>query len=255
MSPNADRSFFSEPVPLVPATPEAFWRMADSAKMAEEYRVDRNLRYLRIAPPEVLKRIFVQYRFFTHYYIADLALLVAKMPFGTLRTYLGHFLSEELGDGDPAGAHPRLYDDFLLSVGVAPDALDRPSPAALQSLDGIREALLARSWPYGVGLRGMGGECLCQVYLSSMHENFTQNPYIQSIGDRVAWKFWDIHTGDVDIHHRELTRSAISELLIAQPETLRDLAGGYDQSKQAWDRFWTGIFEDAQKGVLHESVH
>src|SRR3954470_15385750 len=82
-------------------TPETFWQLADDSKMLAEYKVDRNLRYLRTAPPEILKRIFVQYRFFTLYYITDLALLVAKLPFGSLRSCLAEFLSEELGDGDP----------------------------------------------------------------------------------------------------------------------------------------------------------
>lgn len=48
-------------------TTETFWRLADDNKVLAEYKVDRNLHYLRSAPPEILKKIFVQYRFFTLY--------------------------------------------------------------------------------------------------------------------------------------------------------------------------------------------
>src|SRR5262245_57039718 len=63
---------------LVEATATAnasdFWWFADSERTAADYRVDRDLRYLRVAPLDVLRRIFVQYRFFTHSYIADLGI-------------------------------------------------------------------------------------------------------------------------------------------------------------------------------------
>jgi len=230
----------------LPLTPENFWQLADTTRMAAEYQVDENLRYLRTAPLETLRRIFVQYRFFTIYYITDLALLVAKLPFGSLRSCLGEFLSEELGDGDPKDSHPSLYDDFLLSLGVPRKTLELADRNCLAILDQVRVSLETRSWPYGVGLRGMGGECLCQIYLASMHENFMRNPVIQERKDSLAWKFWDIHTGEVDIEHRERTRAAIDELILAQPETISDLATGYLESKAAWDGFWQRIFNNAR---------
>lgn len=232
-------------------TPQTFWQLADDSRMLAEYKVDRNLRYLRTAPPEILKKIFVQYRFFTHYYITDLALLVAKLPFGSLRSCLGEFLSEELGDGDPTDSHPQLYDGFLRTLGVSEEQLQRPSPSVLSSLDGVRASLETRSWAYGVGLRGMGGECLCQIYLSSMHENFIRNPYIQERREDLAWKFWDIHTGEVDVEHRLRTRQAITELVESDPSHIEDLAAGYTQAKGAWDQFWKDIFAEA-KGDSHD---
>lgn len=51
------------------------------------------------------------------YNIPDLAILIARMKDGNLRSFLGHVLSDELGHGDSQKAHPRLYDDFeLLSI-------------------------------------------------------------------------------------------------------------------------------------------
>ena len=75
-------------------TAEEFWEMADSIRTKEEYLVDDKLRYLQSAPVEHLRDVFVQYRFFTIYYIGDLALLVHKVPFGHLRSVLGEILND-----------------------------------------------------------------------------------------------------------------------------------------------------------------
>ena len=93
----------------------------------------------------------------------------------------------------------------------------------------------------------MGGECLCQIYLSAMFEHFSQNPYIQSIQDQIDWRFWEIHTGEEDIRHREMTRATIDEYVAANPESLKDLVDGYLLSKNAWDEFWENIFANARK--------
>ena len=191
---------------LAKLTPATFWQIADDERMAAEYRVDANLKFLETATIDTLRRIFVQYRFFTIYYISDLALLVAKLPFGTLRSSLAEFLNDELGSGSSERAHPRLYDDFLLSLGVSPEALETSNPYCLETLEGVRASLLTRSWAYGVGLRGMGGECLCQLYLSSMYEHFIENPEIRSRGGELKWEFWDIHIGNINIE--ECTASA-----------------------------------------------
>lgn len=77
-------------LPNLPNLPNLneFWEMAESERTLAEYRVNANLRYLRSASPETLRKIFVQYRFFTLYYITDLALLVSRLPFGALRSGL-----------------------------------------------------------------------------------------------------------------------------------------------------------------------
>src|SRR3990167_2261142 len=82
-----------------------FWELADITKATEKYKVDKNLQYLAIAPLPILKKIFIQYRFFTHYYIADLAILISKLPFGELKSILSDILFEELGNGKAADAH------------------------------------------------------------------------------------------------------------------------------------------------------
>jgi hypothetical protein len=80
---------------------QQFWKLADSSKTEAEFLADRKLKELQNLPIESLRNIFVQYRYFTIYYIADMALLVHRLPFGKLRSLLAEFLSEELGDGSP----------------------------------------------------------------------------------------------------------------------------------------------------------
>lgn len=225
-----------------PLTRDRFWQLADAAKERTEAIAAQKMQPLSQLPIEALRDVCVQYRFFTIDYITDLALLVARLPFGGLRSLLSEILAEELGEGDPAKAHPEVYDRFLLSIGVAPEALDRPLPANVEVLQGLTRDLATESVASGVGLRGMGGECLCQTYLSVMFDHMRENPYMREHADAIDWDFWTIHTGEEDIIHGELTRAAIDNYLRADPDVLPELARGYDRSIVAWNRFWENIF-------------
>lgn len=222
---------------------ETFWRFADSAKEATEALAAEKMKVLPQLPIEALRSFCTQYRFFTIDYISDLALLLAKLPFGGLRSLLSEILAEELGEGDPDKAHPQVYDRFLASIGVAPQDLDRRLAENRDVLGGLTDELRQRGAAFGVGLRGMGGECLCQTYLAVMFEHMREHPYLREHADRVDWEFWTIHTGEQDIVHGELTRRAIDEYLQRDPSVLPDLAEGYERSITAWNRFWQNIFD------------
>jgi hypothetical protein len=229
---------------------QEFWRLADSTRTQTEYLADDKLGRLADAPFHVLQRIFIQYRYFTIFYITDLALLVAKLPFGELRSLLADFLNDELGNGDNLNAHERLYDDFLISIGLDQSEIERcPNHENLKLLRDLQERIATRPVAYSVGLRGMGGECLCQVYLAAMHAHFTKNPAIVALNDRVAWKFWDIHTGEVDIAHREKLKAAIQSLVTRSPEHLQDLMQGYRDAKSMFDSFWDNIYAEHLGGA------
>lgn len=225
---------------------QEFWRMADNARNQTAYLADSKLQSLAHAPLDVLKQIFVQYRYFTIFYISDLALLVYRLPFGKLRSLLADFLNDELGNGKQEQAHQQLYDDFLVSLGIPQEELKaNANQTNLQILGEISDLVMNESPWYAVGLRGMGGECLCQVYLSAMHAHFSKNPAIEAMKDRLDWMFWDIHTGEVDITHRELLRAALMEAVDEDPAALEGLVGGYRKSKGVFDQFWDNIFEAA----------
>jgi hypothetical protein len=222
---------------------ESFWQFADEAKEATEALADRKMKVLTHLPVEALRQFCTQYRFFTIDYISDLALLLAKLPFGGLRSLLSQILAEELGEGDANKAHPRLYDRFLASIGVESQQLDRPLAANHAILGGLTEELSRRSPAFGVGLRGMGGECLCQTYLSVMFAHLREHPFIREHAEHIDWEFWTIHAGEQDIIHGELTRRAIDDYIREEPGALPELAQGYERSITAWNLFWQNIFD------------
>lgn len=224
---------------------QEFWSLVDSARTQTEYLADEKLRRLAEAPFHVLQKIFIQYRYFTIFYITDLALLVAKLPFGELRSLLADFLNDELGNGNNLHAHERLYDDFLMSIGLDQQEIElHPNNKNLRLLRDLQDRIGTRPVAYSVGLRGMGGECLCQVYLAAMHSHFTKNPAIHELKDRIAWKFWDIHTGDIDIAHREKLKASLQSFVVRHPEHLKDLVQGYKDAKEIFDTFWDNIYAD-----------
>jgi hypothetical protein len=222
---------------------ESFWQFADEAKEATEALADQKMKVLPHLPVDALRQFCTQYRFFTIDYISDLALLVAKLPFGGLRSLLSQILAEELGEGEANKAHPRIYDRFLASIGVEHHQLDRALPANHAILDGLTEELSRRGPAFGVGLRGMGGECLCQTYLSVMFEHLREHPYIRENANDIDWEFWTIHAGEQDIIHGELTRKAIDDYIREEPDALPELAQGYERSITAWNMFWQNIFD------------
>lgn len=111
-------------------------------------------------------------------------------------------------------------------------------------LKGLTRDLSSNPVAYGVGLRGMGGECLCQTYLSEMFEHLKRNPHLRAHEADIDWEFWTIHTGEEDIVHGELTRAAIDHYLGEDTRVLPELAKGYTRSISAWNLFWQNILDE-----------
>ena len=150
--------------------------------------------------------------------------------------------AEELGE-TPDKTHLQLWDNFLISIGVDKKKLEQSShPENIALLEELSDLMMAESYMYGIGLRGMGGECLCQVYLTAAHKHLVQNPYIQANKDKIDWLFWDIHIGEVDIHHGEMVREAIDKMIVSDPNLIPSLALGYDKGKLVWDKFWENLY-------------
>lgn len=234
---------------------QSFWDAADSSKTQSEYLANKKLAKLATVSLGTLQKILVQYRYFTIYYITDLALLVARLPFGDLRSLLADFLNDELGNGAAKAAHESIYDDFLRSIGISNDDLVRdPHQGNLALLGDCQKRVTYSSPGYALGLRGMGGECLCQIYLSAMHEHFRKNPAIREMESNIDWVFWDIHTGEVDIVHREKLKEAIRAFVTREPEHLPQLVQGYRDAREIWDQFWTNIYDQYLDGDGEDHV-
>jgi hypothetical protein len=234
-------------------TPGTFWVTADKVQDDTLSHATEMFSALETVNEKALKEILIQYRYFTVYYITDLALLIAGMEDSPMRSFLADILYDELGCGKADGAHPRLYDNFLSSIGVRdPDLNALALRNNIELLDDARRHLVAaeNGSDYGVGLRGMGGECVCQIYIAQLHQHLIQNPYVRENYNDIDWRFWDLHVGDHDIEHREKTRALIdSEVVAKGGEGLKRLGLGYGYSMKSWKQFWINIFELARQGT------
>jgi hypothetical protein len=220
---------------------DKFWAMADALQDQTVKHADELFKFSETATPNDLKSMLIQYRFFTIYYIPDIAILIARLKPGKLRSLLADILSDELGFGDPLKAHPRLYDDFLKSLGIPIENLDNFAlKKNIDLLENIREQLIdpRMSTAHGVGLRGMGGECVCQIYLAKFYEHLMKNPLIQKNINAIDWRF-----GEHDIEHRIKTRQMINDEIVNHGEApVEELAQGYRESMNAWTEFWDNVY-------------
>jgi Iron-containing redox enzyme len=225
---------------------DKFWEMADESKLNTQYTTDAKLNSLREASHDSIKKICIQYRYFVHPYPDLLSVLLSKIPYGPLKSLLAEILSEELGSGNSSGAHIVWYDRFLKSIGVT-DAELKGSlyPANDLILNSIRDMVHQKSYAFNVGLIGMGGECLCQIYLTNMHQNLVQNKWIKQRSADIDWQFWNFHIGEADVAHRILVRQAITKMPLEATE-IQDLVEGYKVGKATWDEFWTNNYQDTE---------
>jgi len=228
---------------------EAFWARAELGKLKAKFAVSREMEVLPRLPIDALRAITLQYRYFTQAFVTDLARLVVRCPEGRLRSLLGQLVDDELGSGDPELAHLQLYDRFLESIGaVAPaeDLAGRVHPRVRELLAALNDRTANRSLGYAIGMRGLGGECVCGVYFSVMHVHLRRHPLIVEREPSIDWRFWAIHAGEADAEHNKRLRAAVAELLLAgRPgTTVSEVAAGYDYGTAIWDEFWTTIYGD-----------
>lgn len=217
---------------------QEFWQLTNDLRAAAAEDAHRRFAHLGSAPPATLFAFLGHYRLFTQRYISDLALLVSRMPEGAFRSALGDILAEELGHGSYEQDHLRLYDRFLATCGAPPVG---NLPSAL--LDELRDAVLLRSVPYAIGLRGMGGECMCALYLEALHAACIDNPQIAARKGSIDWTFWDVHLGEVEGDHDRLLRACVTAMLEASPESGPEVAAGFRHGTESWLRFWDTVPE------------
>ena len=230
---------------------DEFWALADQLQEQTVDHAKDMFSFVERADPKQLYSLLVQYRFFTVYYISDIALLVARLQPGKMRSFLAEILFDELGNGESKQAHPQLYDDFLDSLEIDHGPFEEmPLADNVGLLERARSSLVesSTSAAYGIGLRGMGGECVCQIYLARLHAHLILNPYVRARADTIAWKFWDLHVGEHDIAHREKLRKLITdEVELMDSGAVAALEAGYRDSMNAWAAFWKNIHEEATR--------
>lgn len=255
---NVGETSFNEQLlsPLIVATTpmDHFWAEADETKLEAQYSSDIKLQFLEHASLAEVRKICIQYRYFVHHYPNHLSTLVAKLPYGDLKSLLAQILAEELGSGKDKDAHIVWYDQFLMSIGVTRDELENSLyPENERLLQEITDKSQSERYEYLIGLCGMGGECLCQIYLTSMHRYLLKNKVFQEqevLGNNkvVDWTFWNYHIGEEDVAHRMLVRKAINAMILT-PESVQSLLAGYQRGKSIWDEFWTNNYKETTIGM------
>lgn len=136
----------------------------------------------------------------------------------------------------------------LATFQVERGELDKPTmPENIVLLEEQRRLVLERPSTFGVALRGMGGECICQTYLTVMHDYLCRNPYVQANKQSLDWRWWDIHTGEVDIGHNQMVKAAIDELMRDEAQSIDELASGYRRAKVLLEAFWGNIYRRARR--------
>lgn len=234
---------------------EAFWSRAATSKRESATALAREMGVLSQLPLDAVRAIALQYRYFARAFTTDLALLVARCPDGRFRSLLGQLIAEELGQGDPEVAHARLYDRFLESIGaLAPGATadelcNAAHPTVSVLLAQLNERTAHRSPLYAIGMRGLGGECVCGIHLSTLHGQLRLHPELNDRAD-VDWRFWDVRTCHVDLEHGALVRDAIAELLhgLGSVDAVGELAAGHDFGASMWSALWTAVY--CEHGML-----
>lgn len=226
-------------------TREEFWQMADDTRLAAEYNAGGDLAWVATATQRQLQQIFLEYRIFTDHYADDLALLVARTPRGELKTLLSELVYEELGSGDANQSHIEMLERFVSSLGV--ESFDEPTdPRNVELLGEMRRLLTDEPVIYGIALRGMGGECVCQVYLTELHRQLRKNPYCRDHEAEIDWEFWDVHAGEPDLEHNRMVKRGIDQFLDEHPESLPILVAGYHRSKSMLLEFFGNIYDTAR---------
>lgn len=80
-------------------------------------------------------------------------------------------------------------------------------------------------------------------YFSYMYEYMMKNPCFEERKQSLDLEFWDFHSGEPDIEHREKVQALINETIGEDPSCLQELSAGYFQAKRNWDLFWENNYK------------
>ena len=224
---------------------DSFWAAVAAQRRRSAQQADERFRALSDCAEETLRDVWRQYRRFTQCYIDDLAVLVSRTPSGALRTLLGEILFDELGRGDAANDHVTLYDRFLHTAGAG--AVTDVPEATARVLAGLRHATSSRPIEFAIGVRGLGGECECSMYLATMHRHFRAHPAVRERERAIDWTFWDVHLGELDSEHLRRLHASVAQIVDLSPEGSRLIAQGFEYAHSCWTLFWDCVLPGGER--------
>ncbi|MDJ0713907.1 MAG: iron-containing redox enzyme family protein [Prochloraceae cyanobacterium] len=219
-----------------------FWAFFDDAKLTEEILINSSFQSIPNWNLEKLQRVCIEYRWLVKNHANHLALLVSRLPESQFKCLIAEVLNDELGNGLYEKSHLVLWDNFLKSIGVE-QIPARPHKINEELFKPMSFLLINEPVDFIIGLEGVGVECICQVYLDLFRKHLVAHPFIKN-NQSIDWEFWDIHTGGVDIAHKELIRKAVSELIQSEKIDPDLVLKGYNNAKQLWRDFWANFSEE-----------
>ena len=192
-----------------------FWDQTDKTAVAEEIHAQDSLRRLADCSREEMLLLFRHYRLFTIRHIDDLCWVLARLPFSEFKAFLSKVLFEEFGMETEQGYknnHVHLLDAFMVTLGADQSFCQDPElelKSNRKLLDELTTQVKENSIAYAIGLRGMGTECLCQVYLTTIFNMAEKNPYFIKNKPHLDLRFEQLHRGPVEIEHRVDRKSVV----------------------------------------------
>lgn len=213
-----------------------FWQITDKSELEKE--IHNNTKIKAISKLEItdLVKILEQYRFIVKEHANHLAIIISRMEESSLKSLFSDILYEELGNGKVQNSHFTLFNQFLTTL--KNQKTFAPITQKLEEeLSNYHQIIQTENIYFAIGLGGAGTECICQVYLTAINNNLRDNPHIKNIKSKIDWRFWNIHTGEVDLEHQQAIKKALIEEINTNPNIENELIKGYLASLNFWRNF------------------
>ncbi|MGK7881111.1 MAG: iron-containing redox enzyme family protein [Crocosphaera sp.] len=225
----------------------SFWTYFDEAKLTEEILINSQFSTIPKWSLEKLQRVSINYRWLVKSHSNHLALMVSRLPESQFKSLISEILNDEQGNGKYQRSHLYLWDNFLRSIEV-PDVSNN-----LIELDPMLPLINNSSIDFVIGLEGVGVECICAVYLEVFEHFLNKHPYVIENKNKIDWEFFDIHVRGEDIHHKQMIREAVEQLISEKVINPDLLLIGYNKAKQIWRDTWNLWLTSSEQEILKVS--
>jgi pyrroloquinoline-quinone synthase len=233
------KSLQSESVALAPDAADRFSQIATSHPLWRHPFVERcragqlTLDQVRVLGAQMYK--------FCHQFPSFLAIALAACPQEDARIVIGENLWEELGEGDPQGAHAALFRRFTRALGI--DDAQLTAVPAQPETSALIDTYRRLGDTHGV-LGILGALCYASEGIVGALYTHIENGLLQaSAFDRDALMFFEVHIHVDDGHADKLESILLPMLRTRSDELLVEQA--IRTALDARCRFFDGIMREA----------
>ena len=239
------KSLQSELVDLAPDAGARFRQVAQSHPLWRHPFVERcragelTLDQVRVLGAQMYK--------FCHQFPSFLAIALAACPQEDARIVIGENLWEELGEGDPQGAHAALFRRFTRALGI--DDVQLSVVPALPETSALIDTYRSLGDRQGV-LGILGALCYASEGIVGALYSHIQAGLLQaSAFDREALMFFEVHIHVDDGHADKLESILLPMLCTPHDEFLVEQA--IRAALDARCRFFDGVSREAERNAAN----